>query len=192
MLFVLVLLPINSFSQSCEENLSDCRNILGEASSITYFSNHSTQQDFISWWSKKWIHGKPLGIIKADYILGKIEPSYTDKTTSTYTIPGDKGISIILVIPSEKLEDEHSYKCYSNKSILRSSLEDGGLPINLNPNCSEIYGPDEVNITLYWMTIDKKPLVEIETNGPACVPAMLYQYNEKANTYKLVAEKCGG
>lgn len=191
-LVVLLLLPVNSFSQTCEKELSYCRNTIRELVDPAHFNKKTTRQEFVNWWNRKWIHGRPLGIIKADYHLDKIKPSSAGKMFNTYTLPGDTKISVIIEIPTEKPGEEYPAKCASNTARLKASLKDEGLSINLNPHCSESYGQDEVSISLYWISLKNKPLVEIVTNGPACVPAMLYIYNETSHKYELAAKKCGG
>ena len=76
--------------------------------------------------------------------------------------------------------------------MLRVAGRGKGIAVDLNPWCSEIYGLDEVDIRLFWLSADEVPLVEIVTNGPACVPAVLYRFSERTGAYEKAAENCGG
>ena len=189
--FILIY-PYTSKAQSCEQDLTYCCDILQDVVNVTHFNKDTNNGEIIKWWKRKWIHGRPLGLIKVNYHLDKLVPDIKDNNYETYILPGDKNISVILQVPISKLGENPPYECYSNESILKSSENNSGLMIDLNPYCSETYGPDEVNITLYWISLKDKPIIEIDTNGPACVPAMLYIFNETKKSYELAAEKCGG
>lgn len=191
-LILVIFLPIKSFSQSCEEDLADCRETLRQIVDVTHFSKETNSGDFVDWWKRKWFHGRPLGIIRVDYHLNLLKPDKIEDRYKIFTLPGDNEISIVLEIPFPKPEQTDTGSCTSNKSKLKGSKSEAGLLIDLNPYCNESYGPDEVNIALYWTSIKEKPIVEIGTNGPACVPVMLYVYNKNNRKYELAAEQCGG
>ena len=191
--FILVIFfPIQSFSQSCEEDLSDCRETLQQIIEVTHFSKETNSKEFVDWWKRKWFHGRPLGVILVNYQLNLLKPDKEEDGYKIYTLPGDKDISIILEIPFPKPGQTDTDSCISNKSKLKVSKNETGLLIDLNPYCGESYGPDEVDIALYWISIKEKPIIEIGTNGPACVPNMLYVYNKDKGKYELAAEQCGG
>lgn len=193
--FTLILLaPSVLFSQSSETHLPYCQNILTDLAESAYFSQDTSTHEFATWWKRKWILGRPIGIIKVDYELHRVEPIKEDGEFETYLLPGEEDISIALEVPVAKPKNEDDFvpECASNKSKLKSSKTDKGLLVDLNPYCSESYGPNEVDITLYWISINEKPLISISTNGPACIPAMLYTYNPNIAQYELAAEKCGG
>jgi hypothetical protein len=191
-LILVFIFPIQSFSQSCEEDLADCRETLRQLVDVTHFSKETNSKDFVDWWKSKWTHGRPLGIIRVDYKLNLLKPVKEEDGYKIYTLPDDGDISIILEVPLPKPGQTDTDSCNSNKSKLKVSKGDTGLLIDLNPYCDESYGPDEVDIALYWISIKQKPIVEIGTNGPACVPVMLYIYNKEKGKYELAAEQCGG
>ena len=188
---LLTMLSGCSTGLSCEQQLNYCQNTLKETTKDTYFTNQSTQDDIVRWWKKGWFHGRALGLIKVDYRLEDLTPFSKQGGYETYILPGDKGISIFLKIPTVKADEEYT-QCLKKKAILKASANEPGLKIDLNPYCSESYGANEVDFSLYWVSLKEKPIVELVTNGPACVPASLYVYDKTKKSYMPAAEKCGG
>jgi len=171
--------------------LDYCQNTLKAITKTTSFTCQSTLDDIVRWWNKEWFHGRALGLISVNYQLKDLSPNSRRGGHEIYILPGDKEESIILEVPTVNPNEEYT-QCWQKKSILRASTNNPGLSIDLNPYCSEAYGVDEVDLSLYWISLKEKPIIEIVTNGPACVPATLYVYNKTKKSYERAAEKCGG
>jgi hypothetical protein len=85
----------------------------------------------------------------------------------------------------ETYVDGYNFDCTKNRSYLnyQSGNISTNLEIELNPNCSEVYGKDEIDIALFMTEYIKKPVIVIVSNNPAFVPVYVYVFNEEKNTY---------
>ena len=110
--------------------------------------------------------------------------------------------SVVLLITPEnivkgaKVGDKNAdlimSKCNSDKSLIATLPENSWSEIDLSPYCLEFYGFNrkDIDIQLYWVGYFQKPLIEIITNGPACVPHDLYGWDVKMKRYRKIAQKC--
>ena len=163
-----------------------------EARNKTFvFPKGATREDVVNWWKSSWITGRALGLMIMDLELQHLKPS-SAKGYDTYTLYKSARNEILLDVPTAAMENGIPTTCGSNRSILRVAGRGKGAAVELNPWCSEVYGIDEVDIRLFWLSADEVPLVEIVTNGPACVPAVLYRFNDRTGSYEKAAENCGG
>lgn len=162
---------------------------------ITYTSS---AQDIIEWWAKKC--GFPpepycvsptstgeLVIHKVN--LDKLIPVDTKGGYSTYNLTSPDFETVIIEIPAERAEAEYPATCYGNKSRIRFESSDY-LDIYLNPFCSETYLSGEVDFVLYGTKRSRVPLLEVTTNGPACIPSSLFVFDVQQGKFKLAAERC--
>ncbi len=175
-----------------ESQVNHYRQIVEARNKTTVFPKGATQGDVVKWWKDSWLIGRALGLMIMDLELQHLKPVQSGKGYETYTLYKDARIEILLDVPTETMGEGVPTKCEKNRSMLRVAGRPKGLAVDLNPRCSESYGLDEVDIRLLWLSVDEAPLVEIVTNGPACVPGVLYRFNDRAGSYEKAAEKCGG
>lgn len=189
---ILIFPPLLMAESHCETSLTQCQNLIKEITKTVHFSKDYTQQDIINWWKSEWFHGEPLGVLSARYKLSLMQPDRTTKGSNIYLIP-DNGISsITLQIPNEQPSGDYPWSCIQNKSKIGLKDDIKLTDIYLNPSCSESYGPDEVEIQLFWLNVFDPPLIEIVSNGPACIPVHLFAYDKFSESYKLAAKMCDG
>ncbi len=72
-LFIVLFSRIGA-SESCQKDLDYCRSTLEAFVKPTHFQKDSTTKDIVNWWKQKWFHGRPFGLIKADYYLQHMTP----------------------------------------------------------------------------------------------------------------------
>jgi len=179
--------------------LENCERNLKRINKTFVFDKESTVADFAKWWKETEATGTTLGIRTMRQQLQHIRPTEIKKGYETYSLFEDVNTKIYLDVPGEKwgdveenIEETGEPRCMKNKSFLRISGYGSGTQVDLNPYCSEGYTMAEVDIRLYWLPLMRWPLIEVITNGAACVPAALYQFTETTKAYKKVAEWCGG
>lgn len=175
-----------------ESQVNHYQQIVEARNKTIVFPEGATQEDVVKWWKDSWLTGHALGLMILDLELQHLRPVRHGTGYETYTLYKSARNEILLDVPTEAMGDERPAKCENNRSMLRVSGRPKGLAVDLNPRCSEVYGFDEVDIRLFWLSADEVPLVEIVTNGLACVPATLYRFNDRTGTYEKAAEKCGG
>lgn len=174
-----------------ESQVNHCQQIVEARNKTFMFSRGATQGDVVKWWKSTWITGRALGLMIMDLELQHLKPS-TAKGYATYTLYKDTRNEILLDVPLAAMEDRNPAPCMNNRSQLRVAGKGKGIAVDVNPWCNEVYGIDEVDIRLFWLSANEAPLVEIVTNGPACVPAVLYRLNDRTGSYEKAAENCGG
>lgn len=131
--------------------------------------------------------GKPTTISKG---IENVFVLFSDKR-STILLAAPKDITKGMEVGSEAFYAAYS-KCSGDKAWLVLLPENRWTEVEVNPYCSESYGPDEIDILLYWAAGHERPFVEFVTNGPACIPGYLYGFEKKTRRYRLLAEQCGG
>jgi hypothetical protein len=98
--------------------------------------------------------------------------------------------TIIIFVPRKTLQQESKIDVHN--SYLWVVGKNAWTPIELDPYGSDCYSTKEVTIVLFWLQKEKFPLIELTTNGPACVPTFLFWFSEKDNCYELIEHQCGG
>jgi hypothetical protein len=165
----------------------------------TFFTKDSSAADVVRWW--EFFRGRAYGLFGKEYRLDRMEPLKVREGFHTYTLhdmkANGKSIRVLLDVPTEAW-GENAFQggempsCFKNNSILRAGGDMKGVAADLNPHCSDGYAISEVNIAVFWISPEKYPLIEIVTNGPACVPAYLYSYDRAKGRYVLAKEDCSG
>lgn len=93
-----------------------------------------------------------------------------------------------VVFPTEIRDGEYSFDCEKHQSFLKFETESTkkSIKIKLNPYCSQSYCIDEIDVVLFKTDYIIYPVVVIVSNDPAYVPADIYFYSEKDNSYKYL------
>lgn len=160
---------------------------------VTVFTKESSSNDIILWWNRSWIKGRALGLNMMSNKLDQTAPTNEKDKSEIYSfkLNGDMCVELKIstLAPGKEMPP---YKCSDNRSEIYIKGDRNKLKIDLNPYCDESYDISEVDIAFYWMAHLKYPLVEITTNGPACIPSTLYEYSVNNRIYKKAAFKCGG
>lgn len=174
------------------------------------------EKEFIAWWKNDGLQEKAADGSK--YFRKKIELNFNaleEEKIRTIKKPvavkkdiervlllyKQKNLTLLLITPpnimkNETTIDEQYYetmrKCADDRSWIVAVPGNAWSEVDLNPYCKDSYGEDEIGIILYWVGGANRPLIEIVTNGPACVPHQLYGWDRKANKYILKEIKCTG
>ena len=166
-------------------------------------ARHKSQAEFIAWW--KVPHFETAALYRFSDLLpssldavGTPAPiEHQDQVGYVYEIPNE---SSFLAIPHKRLEPLNEgcsgnslarfNLCEDDHSWLIVGDERRWVPIDFNPYCSLTYGDEDLSINFFYFANTRRPLIEITTNGPACVPHYLYGWDESVMTYKQLGYKC--
>ena len=97
---------------------------------------------------------------------------------------------VVLWTPTDSLPLSWDAACDGAVSLLGAEPFAAWGEVSLNPYCDETYGPDEVDLALYWLPGAEWPLIDVTINGPACVPSDLLRHDPAAGRYVLAREAC--
>ncbi len=129
------------------------------------FPVNVSAQEFIKSWSTSWLSKNKLGLFEYKFPFNKLIPNHKSKMKDVYIIPCKSYNSIILEVPATKPNSETELtKCFNKNSFLKPSGYEKYLEFSFNSHCNDSYMADDVNIVLYWLTSDSKPLIEININ----------------------------
>lgn len=157
--------------------------------------------DFMEWWEHTAYteaHARPPRgvrhvrvlfeeLIPATSALSALPSKFNAKAWVSLVLTTPPDISITLLVPIDKPKDfAPDASCLREKSWLRAGTSDAWTAVELNPYCNSAYGPDEVDLNLYWLKGEEYPCIEIVTNHPAYVPIYLFQFDHKMKSYKQI------
>jgi hypothetical protein len=105
------------------------------------------------------------------------------------------GMPVTLWVPTDAGGPPASaaVSCAAGRGQLVAGTGDVGAAVDVTPFCAdnEVYGPQEVSVTLYWIRDEEWPFVEVVTNHPAHIPFYLFRYDPIRRNYILVREGHG-
>ena len=113
-------------------------------------------------------------------------------STLAFEIWQSSGMSIEIVCPVFNVEALSESDSLDTNSRIRLLPGGAWTSIDCQPFSNDVYGPDEVSFRLFWIAGQTVPLLEIMTNGPACVPAYLYAFDSRLHQFVLKGKACGG
>lgn len=132
------------------------------------------------------VHSLPIPLNKAK-LLKNIQTSLPEGCIKKYYV-----FYIIYKTSKNSIVIALSKDSSQKKSWLKVLPFDEWIPIDVYPFTSDCYGTNEVDFRMFWLTKESLPLLEITTNGPACVPMDLFKFDFKEKIYKRVKHLCGG
>lgn len=121
-------------------------------------------------------------------------PDYPVDAFETYVLSDQDGVTLYLLVPTDRggADREPSDACDENRTLLLAAGSDAGAELQANPHCwwwVEMGGAglEDLDFHLYWLRGESYPLVELVTDGPACIPVYLYRFDADDRRYRLVA-----
>ncbi len=167
--------------------------------------DHKSEKAFVAFWKED--HFKEAWFYKFSELKEleglKLNPPENIKNDfeSILQIYSSEDYEIILVNPRNILKDKANKNgfinyikeqkiCIDDHSWIVLLPENLWIPTELNPYCTVVYGEDEIDIVLYWCSDSIKPIIEIVTDHPACIPHYLFVWDHTKNAYRAVGEKC--
>jgi hypothetical protein len=157
---------------------------------------HKSEKTFLAWWNSSHFEEAAALPFESWNVVNdrrKLIPqdNLLKGTENIFSVHkwDENELLLIMSQDNENCDQQRTWLVLLPENIW--TLLDKDISMDLCTKGNRYSDVTESGIDLYWCNDSIHPIIEINTNGPACTSYYLYIWNREDNVYKFYDKKCG-